>query len=137
MSPGPDVLKNYVRNLQMFEIGQSVCHCKPFQLSLLFTVKARSLPRVEHIKGALLRYAQALLTNIRLGRKGIASDKHPSLSGIFINCFITLGQSASTIKHYGSVMYGFHSKLVCMSKQRKVTDNRKGTSLLQNMSIFP
>jgi len=89
------------------------------------------------MKGASFRWAPALLTNIRLGRKGIASDKHPSLSGIFINCFITLGQSACTIKHYGSVMYGFYNKLVCLSKQRKVTDNRKRTSLLPNLSIFP
>jgi hypothetical protein len=30
-----------------------------------------------------------------------------------------------TIKHYGLVMYGFHSKLVCLSKPVKVTVNYK------------
>ncbi len=49
---------------------------------------------------------------------------------------------ACTIKNYRFVIYGYRSKLVhffkavCLSKLVKVTDNRKDTSLLQNMSIL-
>jgi hypothetical protein len=38
--------------------------------------------------------------------------------------------SASTLKHYIIKMYGFLSKLVCLSNQVKVTDNIKDSSLL-------
>jgi hypothetical protein len=40
---------------------------KPFQSSLIFVGEARSLPRVEHLKGA----APTLPANIRLGWKGL------------------------------------------------------------------
>jgi hypothetical protein len=49
---------------------------------------------------------------------------------------------ACTIKHYGFVIYGFCSrleclsKLVCLSKPVKVTDYRRDTILLRNLSIF-
>jgi hypothetical protein len=35
----------------------------------MFVGKARSLPRAEHLKDSSLGLAQALLANIRLGRK--------------------------------------------------------------------
>jgi len=35
----------------------------------MFAGKARSLPREEHLKGALLRKAPTFVTNIRLGWK--------------------------------------------------------------------
>jgi len=37
----------------------------------MFVGKVRSQPRVEHIKGALLRYAPALPANFRVGWKGL------------------------------------------------------------------
>ncbi len=37
--------------------------------------------------------------------------------------------------YYGFVIYGFRSKLVCLSKPVKATDNRKDTILLQNLSV--
>ncbi len=40
---------------------------------------------VEHLKGALFGYAPALLTNIRLGFRGFAMDKHSSLLRKFVN----------------------------------------------------
>ncbi len=44
---------------------------KPFQPSLMFVGKAAAYPRVEHLKGAYLGKAPALVANIRLGRKGL------------------------------------------------------------------
>ncbi len=40
------------------------------------------------------------------------------------------------IIHYVFVIYGIRSELVCFSKPVKVTNNRKDTSLLWNLSIF-
>ncbi len=50
--------------------------------------------------------------------------------------FIMLAPGACTIKHYGFIMYSFHSKLECLSKPVNVTDNIKNSSLLHNLSIF-
>ncbi len=45
-------------------------------------------------------------------------------------------QGPVQLKLYISLAYIFRSKLVCLSKLVKVTDNRKGTSLLQILSIL-
>jgi hypothetical protein len=50
--------------------------------------------------------------------------------------FIFSTPGACTIKNCGFVIYGFSSKLVCLSKPVEETNNRKGTSLLRNRSIF-
>ncbi len=42
----------------------------------------------------------------------------------------------ATYKHNRFVKYGLCSKLVRLSRPLKVTDNRKGASLLQNVYIF-
>jgi hypothetical protein len=39
------------------------------------------------------------------------------------------------LNHYGFVMYGFCSKLVCLCQVVKATNCNKDTSLLRNMSI--
>ena len=44
---------------------------KTYQPSLMFVVKARSIPKVGHIKGVALGFANRRLANIRLGRKGL------------------------------------------------------------------
>jgi hypothetical protein len=41
----------------------------PFQPSLMFVSKAREYSRMEHLRGASIDYAMALLANIRLGWK--------------------------------------------------------------------
>jgi hypothetical protein len=58
---------------------------KPFQLSLMFVSKIRSLPKVERLKGALLGWAPALLAKIGLGEKDLPGA-NVSLFGIFVNC---------------------------------------------------
>jgi len=48
------------------------------------------------------------------------------------NCLATWNYpGACTVKHYG-----FRSRLVCSSKQVKVTDSRKDVNLLRNLIIF-
>jgi hypothetical protein len=37
----------------------------------MFVGEARSLPRAEHLNGASLRQALTLLTNVRIGWKGL------------------------------------------------------------------
>jgi hypothetical protein len=44
----------------------------------MFVGKARSLPRVEHLKGTSICLALALLANIRLGWKNLVRDKKHS-----------------------------------------------------------
>jgi hypothetical protein len=61
----------YGHNLQVFVKARVFVLDKPFQPSLMFVCKARSLPRVEHLKGVSLGYAPALPANIRLGWKGL------------------------------------------------------------------
>jgi hypothetical protein len=41
-----------------------------------------------------------------------------------------------TIKNYESVIYGFRNKVLCLYKPLKKTNNKDGTSLLQNLSII-
>jgi hypothetical protein len=51
--------------------------------------------------------------------------------------FMTLATGACTIKRYGSVIYGLHSKLgVFVPKPVKQSDNNEDTSLLCNQSSF-
>ncbi len=42
-----------------------------FQPSLMFMIKVRAYPGVEHLKGSSLKLATALLANIILGWKGL------------------------------------------------------------------
>ncbi len=44
---------------------------KPFQPSLMFVGKARSLPGVEHLNGASLSLAVALFAKIRISWNGL------------------------------------------------------------------
>ncbi len=58
-----------------FEIGDSFIDLAPvanvIKPSLMFVGEARSLPRVEHLKGDSLGLAPALTANNRLGWKGL------------------------------------------------------------------
>jgi len=77
------------RKLQIFEISDSVCPCRP---SPMFVSKAGAYPRVEHQKGASLDKALALFANISLGWNGfpwtntLAYYEHSEIRG---NCFVT------------------------------------------------
>jgi hypothetical protein len=48
----------------------------------------------------------------------------------------TFTSMAGTIKHYGFVMYGFRSKLICLYEQMKVTDDSKKTLAYFGMCQF-
>ncbi len=56
------------------------------------------------------------------------------VTGKLFSAIITKTPGACIIKTF--VILRFRSKLVCLSKAVKMTDNRKDTSLLQNLSIF-
>ncbi len=51
----------------MFVISWSV----HIEYSLIFVGKAVAYPRLKHLKSASLRKARSLLTNVRLGWKGL------------------------------------------------------------------
>ncbi len=50
--------------------------------------------------------------------------------------YIVLTPVACTIKYYGLVIYGFHSKLMCLLKSVKVNDNNDTTLALFKISSF-
>jgi hypothetical protein len=67
---------------------------KPFQPSLMFVGKARSLPERDILLAAPLGYAPALLANIRL-----ASSKHSTLFGFDARVFAKyFSKSVATAK---------------------------------------
>jgi hypothetical protein len=75
-------------------------------------------------------------TSIIYERSLISQSTFPCLAFTAFSNVCGLSTLYCTILHYGFVIYWFRSKLVCLSKPVKVTDNRKGTSLLRNLSIF-
>ncbi len=74
------------------------------QPSLMFVGKAGAHLRVEHLKSDSVGYALALLTNIRLGFRRFARDKHSNFFALisFVNyeenSFVTLAPSGNNTK---------------------------------------
>ncbi len=54
-----------------------------------------------------------------------------------ISPFSQFWPGASTIKHYGFVMYGFCSKLVCLPKPVELTDSSNKTLAYHRICLFP
>ncbi len=72
LTPGNNVIKLFTPAIYGFSYHARVfVPGRPFQLSLLFAGKARTYPRVEHLKGVSLVNAAVLHTNNKLGWKGL------------------------------------------------------------------
>jgi hypothetical protein len=74
-------------------------------------VRPGAYPRVEHLKGASLGWAPALLANIRLGWKGfpgtntLAYYEKSKLTAV--KSFITLATWPKVIKLFTAIIYEF------------------------------
>ncbi len=137
----------YCRNLRMFVIRQTVCLCIPVQPSLMFQSKAGAYSRIVHQRCTSLGQSLALLTNIRLGWKGLpgtnsrAYYKHSSITPQ--KCFIKWTLGTNLIKLFTN----FHNKPECLSWQGKRLqpsllfvgkarmDELKGSSLRQASAL--
>jgi len=72
LTPGNNVIKLFTPAIFRFSYQARVfVPGRPFQLSLLFAGKAKTYPRVEHLKGVSLVYADALPTDKILGWKDL------------------------------------------------------------------
>jgi len=86
----------------------TVCH---FNTSLILAGKSRSLPNREVKQQAPLRQAQALPADIRLGWNLLSLANNLAYYGIEL-----ISAVKSFILQATGIMYGFRSKLVCLSK---------------------
>jgi hypothetical protein len=70
--PGPNVIKLFCPYFMIFRNKLDCLFLAIlFSLVLCLWVKARNFPRTEQLKGDPIRWAPALLLNIRLGYKGL------------------------------------------------------------------
>ncbi len=91
---------------------------KPFRPSLILVGKPTSL------FWKVVTYGRKMFYNIGHRCRSIFSLLH-------------WDSGACTIKkHYGFIMYGFRSKLVCLYKLVSLWLTKEDTSLLQNLSVF-
>jgi len=82
MVPGPNILQLLGHNVQMFILSSSVCPRKASEHSLMFAVKARSIPQ----SGAPQRCFIKVEFGISQTFERLARDKHSSLLPKFVNC---------------------------------------------------
>ncbi len=75
----------YVCKLRILVISQSVCPWQPFQTSLLFVGKARSLSQSVTYERFLNRVGSCFTNKHYTRREKLARDKHPSLLRKFVN----------------------------------------------------
>jgi hypothetical protein len=74
---------------------------RPFQPGQMLWVRPAAYPIVEHLKGASLGEAPALLTNIRLEWNCLPGAYYRHFLIMAIKSFITLPPGACIIKNYG------------------------------------
>ncbi len=97
----------YGCNLRIFVISQCFCPWQAFQLSLMFVVKARSLPQSGSSERSITRVGSGLTGKHQTRLENLARDKHSSLLRNFINYgrkkFYSIGTRYKSTKHFSFV----------------------------------